>query len=137
MRRLAFVLAAAAFVYALPAAAEEAAAQPKAPGTAAPAADKPVEEAEAPKESPLPFAMFMSGAGVGTAAVGAYLAFATDDLGSKRLGVPLMIAGGLSAAAGVTLIVLSSKEPAKVGRAPRPVHTLSLGPTSAAYSFHF
>jgi len=126
---LAVVLACAA-----PAAAEgPAKAEAKAPEVA----DKPVEEAEAPKDSPLPIAMFMAGAGVGTAAVGGYLAFGTDDLGSKRLGVPLMIGGGLSAAAGIALIVLSSKEPAKAGRARGPVHALSVGPTSAAYRYTF
>ena len=109
------------------------------PKPSAPVADKPSEDAEPPKESPLPFAMYMAGAGVGTAAVGADLAFATDDLGSHRLGVPLMIGGGLAAAAGVTLVVLSTKEPAKTGRAPRVrrSHSVMLGPTGAAYSLRF
>ncbi|MCK6534546.1 MAG: hypothetical protein L6Q84_16350 [Polyangiaceae bacterium] len=134
MRALALSAAVLALAFTAPAWAEGPA--PKAAAPAAPA-DKPVEEAAPPKDSPLPVAMFMAGAGVGAAAVGGYLAFGTDDLGSKRLGVPLMIGGGLSAAAGVALIVLSSKEPAKAGRAPRRIHTLSVGPASAAYSYRF
>lgn len=128
---LAFASACLVTLLALPARAESTPPAPK----AAPA-DKPAEEAEAPKESPLPIAMFMAGAGVGTALVGGYLAFATDDLGSNRLGVPLMIGGGLGAAAGVALIVIHSKEPAKSGQR-RPVHTVSVGPLSAAYSYSF
>ena len=134
MRALALSAAVLAFAFTAPARAEGPA--PKASAPAAPA-DKPVEETAPPKDSPLPVAMFMAGAGVGAAAVGGYLAFGTDDLGSNRLGVPLMIGGALSAAAGVALIVLSSKEPAKAGRAPRRIHTLSVGPASAAYSYRF
>lgn len=139
MRAFAAVsLATVAVAFALPARAEGPAPAAKAEAKLEAPADKPAEEAEAPKESPLPIAMFMAGADVGTAAVGAYLSFATDDLGSNRLGVPLMIGGGLSAAAGVALIVISSKEPAKkAGRARGPVHSLSLGPASAAYSYRF
>lgn len=71
--------------------------------------------------------------------MGGYLTFATDDAGSNRLGVPLMVAGGLSAAAGVAVIVLSGKAPAKSGRrAPARVeHRVSVGPTGAAYSMQF
>lgn len=132
MRALALSAAVLALAVAAPARAEG-----PAPKAAAAPADKPAEEAAPPKDSPLPVAMFMAGAGVGAAAVGGYLTFGTEDLGSKRLGVPLMIGGGLSAAAGVALIVLSSKEPAKAGRAPRRIHTLSVGPASAAYSYRF
>lgn len=137
MRALAAV-SLAALALTLPAAARaEGPAPAKSEAKVEAPADKPVQEAEPPKESPLPVAMFMAGAGVGTAAVGAYLTFATDDLGSNRLGLPLMIGGGLSAAAGVALIVLSSKEPPKAGRARGPSHALSLGPASAAYRYTF
>jgi flagellar basal body-associated protein FliL len=135
MRAIVVSIAASVLAFSVPAQAQDAAPAAKA---AAPApADQSVEEAPPPKESPLPIAMFMAGAGVGAGAVGGYLAFGTDDEGSKRLGLPLMIGGVLSAGAGVALIVLSSKGPTKAGKARRPVHALSIGPATAAYSLRF
>lgn len=121
-----------------PALAEEPAAQPVEPAKAAVADQPQTAEPEKPKESPLPFAMFMAGAGAGTAIMGGYLAFAVDDSASARLGVPLLVVGGLATAGGVTLMLVGAPSQQKSAkRRPRVEHRVSLSPVAASYSLRF
>lgn len=135
MRPFALRLVALALAVSVPALAEEPTTEP----AKAAVADKPAtSEPEKPKDSPLPFAMFMAGAGAGTAIMGGYLAFAVDDTASARLGVPLLIAGGLATAGGVTLILVGAPSQQKTARTkPRVQHRVSLLPTGASYSLRF
>ena len=137
MRPSALRWLAVALAVSAPALAEEPAQVATEPAKAA-VADKPATaEPEKPKDSPLPFAMFMAGAGAGTAIMGGYLAFGVDDTASARLGVPLLIAGGLATAGGVTLILVGAPSQQKTARKAKVQHRVSLLPTGASYSLRF